>query len=140
MNPRRAVTLLAMLVLWGAANACSRADDTATLTELQRIKSGALNIVLLSPREGLRHGKDTFVIEFSSVSDGRLVDVGNVRGSANMPMSGTPMFGSVDVMPTPAAGRYAASGEFSMAGTWRMTIQWEGSAGKGSVVFSATVQ
>ena len=36
------------------------------LTELQRVKAGALDVVLLSPHDALRHGKDTFVIEFRS--------------------------------------------------------------------------
>jgi hypothetical protein len=139
LSPRRFVTPLALVVVLAAAPACGRGDQAATLTELQRIKSGALNIVLLSRRDALHRGKDTFVIEFRT-SDERLVDVGNVRASANMPMAGTPMFGTVDVMPTAVAGRYEASSEFSMAGTWRLTIQWDGPAGQGSVTVAGTVQ
>ena len=116
------------------------ANGAAKLTELQRLKSGTLDIVLLSPRDGLRHGKDTFTIEFRSMSGGNLVDAGNVRARANMSMPGMPMFGTIDVRRTDVAGRYAADGEFGMAGTWRMTIQWEGPAGQGSVTFPGTVQ
>ena len=119
-----------------AAIGCGREN----LTELQKVRSGMLDLVLLSPRDGLRHGNDTFIIEFRSTSSGALVDVGNVHASANMPMAGTPMFGTVDVQRTEVPGRYAANGEFSMAGTWRMTIQWDGPAGQGSVTFSGTVQ
>ena len=43
------------------------------------------------------------------------------------------MFGSIDITPTSLTGRYAANGEFAMAGTWRMTIQWDGPAGQGSI-------
>ena len=111
----------------------------ATLTELQKVKSGTLDVVLLSPREALRHGKDDFVIEFKS-PDGKLVDVGEVRGNASMPMSGMPMFGSVTVQRGDVPGRYRADAEFSMAGTWRLTLDWDGPAGKGSVAFSGTVQ
>jgi hypothetical protein len=129
---------LAVIALM-AAVACAD-SGSAKLTELQRVKSGMLDLVLLSPHEGLRHGKDAFVIEFRSTSGGTLIDVGNVQASANMPMAGTPMFGTVDVQRTDVPGRYAANGEFSMAGTWRMTIQWDGPAGQGSVTFSGTVQ
>ena len=124
-----------ILVVAAASMGCGRAN----MTELQRTRSGTLDVVLLSPRDALRHGRDTFVIEFRSTS-GDLIDVGTVRGSASMSMSGTPMFGTADVSRTEVAGRYAATGEFSMAGTWRMTIQWDGPAGHGSVTFSGSVQ
>ena len=97
----------------------------AALTELQRVRSGGLDVVVLSPRGGLRHGKDDFVIEFRS-AEGSLVDVGDVRASASMPMPGMPMFGSLAVQRTDVPGRYRAEGDFSMAGTWRLTIEWEG--------------
>ena len=123
-----------------ATVSCGRTNDAAKLTELQRLKSGMMDVVLLSPRGGLHHGKDTFIIEFRSTSDGGLVDVGDVRGSATMPMPGMPMLGTIQVKRGEVAGRYAADGQFDMAGTWRMTIQWQGSAGQASVTFSGTVQ
>jgi len=111
----------------------------APLNEIQRVKSGALDIVLLSPHDGLRHGKDDFTIEFRS--NGNLVDAGTVRANATMPMPGAPMFGSIDVSRTAVTGRYMASGQFDMAGTWRLTVDWDGgAAGKGSVTFPGTVQ
>ena len=129
----RAIVLVA-LVAAGCGTAPSK------MMELHRLKSGMLDVVLLSPHDGLRHGKDTFVVEFRSPSDGSLTDVGNVSGSANMPMAGTPMLGTIDVARTELAGRYAATAELSMAGTWRMTIQWDGPTGKGSVTFAGAVQ
>ena len=126
------------LVVASTAAGCGRQD--AALTELQRLRSGGVDVVLLSPRDVLRHGKDTFIIEFRSTSAGSLTDVGSVHGSANMPMAGTPMFGTIDVKRTDVAGRYEAESEIEMAGTWRMTVQWEGPAGQGSVTFPATVQ
>ena len=98
------------------------------------------DVVLLSPRDRLRHGKDSFVVEFRSTSDGKLVDVGDVRGSATMPMPGMAMFGTIEVKRGEVVGRYAADSQFDMAGTWRMTIQWQGPAGQGSVTFAGTVQ
>ena len=112
---------------------------SARLTELQRVRSGGLDVVVLSPRDGLRHGKDDFVIEFKS-EDGSLADVGDVRASASMPMPGMPMFGSVTVQRADVPGRYRAEGDFGMAGTWRLNIEWDGPKGKGSVAFSGSVQ
>ena len=117
-----------------------RTDDTANMTEVQRLRSGTLDVVLLSPHDALRHGKDTFTIEFRSTTDRSLGDVGNVRVSANMPMPGMPMFGSVDVQRTSAPGRYAVSSDLEMAGSWRITIEWDGPRGPGSVSFAGTVQ
>ena len=133
------IGLSAFLVVVIAAFGCSSSQQT--LTELQRVKAGALEVVLLSPRDGLRHGKDTFTIEFRSAAGGALVDVGTVRGSATMPMPGaSPMFATIDVSRSETPGRYAAAGQFDMAGTWRTTLEWDGPAGKSSVTFSGSVQ
>ena len=129
-----------IFIMAAAAAGCSRAADTTNLTELQRVRSGTVDVVLLSPRDALRHGKDTFFVEFRSTPDGTLIDAGNVRATANMPMPGMAMFGNIEVQPTSVPGRYAANSEFEMAGTWRMAIEWDGPSGKGSVTFSGTVQ
>jgi hypothetical protein len=134
---RAAGTLLVVAV---ATIACGRPNDATNLTELQRLRYGTMDIVLLSARDGLRHGTNTLIIEFRSMPAGTLIDVGTVRASATMPMPGMPMFGSIEIKRTDVAGRYAASGEFAMAGSWRITIEWDGSAGHGSVAFSGTVQ
>jgi len=110
-----------------------------TLTELQRAKSGTLDVVLLSPRVAITHGQDTFVIEFRS-ADGTLVDVGDVKASSTMPMPGMPMFGSLDVKKSATPGRYDVAAKFDMGGTWRTTIEWQGPSGAGSVTVSAGVQ
>ena len=140
MNPRSSRRFLGPLCLIIAAVAAAIGCGGTKMTEVQKVKSGMMDVVLLSPHDGLRHGKDAFVIEFRSGSGGALVDVGQIRGSATMSMAGTPMFGTVDVQRTDVPGRYAANGDFSMAGTWRMTIQWDGPAGQGSVTFPGSVQ
>jgi len=112
----------------------------AKLTELQRVNSGPLDVVLLSSHDGIKHGQDSFIIEFRS-ADGALVHVGDVRASATMPMPGSPMFGSIEVKRTSVAGRYTADAKFDMAGTWRTTIQWSAPSSPGSsVTFSGNVQ
>jgi hypothetical protein len=135
---RRSGTAACELVLVLIVLQLGCAGGTSKSTELQRVRSGAHDVVLLSPHDALRHGRDTFIIEFRS--DGNLVDVGKVTATANMPMPGMAMFGSVAVQRTDVPGRYSASSQFDMAGTWRTTIEWDGSAGKGSVTFSAAVQ
>lgn len=138
MSQRCAVAIVGWtLVAIAALPGCG--GEAAKLTELQKVRSGTLDVVLLSPHEALRHGKDDFIVEFRS-ADGKLADVGDVRATATMPMPGMPMFGSIDVHRTDVPGRYRADGQFSMAGTWRLAIEWEGAAGKGSVAISEAVQ
>jgi hypothetical protein len=125
------VMLAVMLVACGGAS--------TKLTELQRVKSGMLEVVVLSPHDALKHGKDTLVIEFRS-ANGNLVDVGDVKGGASMSMSGTPMLGSLDVRRGDQKGQYIADTQLDMAGTWRLTLEWKGPDGPGSVSFSGNVQ
>src|SRR5436309_16129961 len=83
------------------ATACAN----ATLKELQRVKAGKFDVVLLSSRDAIAHGQDSFVLEFRA-SDNSLVDVGDVKATSRMPMPGAPMMGSLDVKKTSAPGRY----------------------------------
>jgi YtkA-like protein len=123
------------LVLAVVMVACGGAGSK--LTEIQRVKAGMLDVIVLSPHEALKQ-KDTVTIEFRS--NGNLVDVGDVKGSASMSMSGTPMLGSVDVKRGDQPGRYTAAMQLDMAGTWRLTLEWKGPAGQGSTSFSSSVQ
>ena len=120
--------------------ACGGGGATdAGLKEIQRVKSGDLDIVLLSADGALNQGKEAFVIEFRN-ADGALVDAGTVTTSANMPMPGMTMPGSVQVESAGVPGQYRANGDFGMAGGWQMKVEWSGPAGQGSVSFEGTVQ
>ena len=110
-----------------------------TMTEIQRVKSGDLDVVLLSPHDAIKHPQDSFVVEFRK-SDGSLVDVGDVKASSTMPMPGSPMFGTLDVKKSATPGRYDVDAKFDMAGTWRTTITWAASGGPGSATLSANIQ
>jgi hypothetical protein len=99
-----------------------------------------VDVVLLSPTGAVRHGKDSFVVEFRSASDGALIDVGAVKAGATMPMGGTPMLGSIDIKKSDVPGRYEATSDLSMAGTWRINLEWNGPAGRGTLAFSGSVQ
>jgi hypothetical protein len=81
-----------------------------------------------------------FAIEFRRAGARTLVDVGAVSATANMPMPGMVMSGNLHVAPTGAPGRFTATAEFGMAGSWQMAIEWNGPAGKGSVNFQGGVQ
>jgi hypothetical protein len=50
------------------------------------------------------------------------------------------MPGNAQVQPSGVPGRYAATAEFGMAGTWPITIDWDGPAGRGAVTFDGSVQ
>jgi YtkA-like protein len=134
----RVVSRVMAVVLLSAA--CGRSNGASTLTELHRVRSGSLDVVLLSRTGALHHGRDALAVEFRSASSGTLVDVGSVKASAVMPMGGTPMLGRVELTKTEVPGRYAATSDFSMAGTWRTTFEWNGPSGQGSVTLSTTVQ
>lgn len=119
--------------------ACVGCRPETRLTEVQRVKSGAIDIVLLS-RDGVLHQKDSFTIEFRSSAGGNLLDAGAVRANVSMPMPGMPMLGSIEIRPTKTAGRYNANTNLDMAGGWRIALEWDGPAGRGAVNFAGTVQ
>lgn len=112
-------------------------DDGAVV---QTVRSGDLELILLSPTGTLRQGRNTFTLEFRDASTGALVDVGSVHAAASMPMPGMVMSGGLQVTETGVEGRYAATAEFGMAGAWQISIQWSGPVGQGSVNFQGSVQ
>jgi hypothetical protein len=135
---RRVYLAMAMTAAIVAAG-CGGAARDAGLKEVQRVRAGELEIVLLANDGALNQGKDAFVIEFRR-PDGSLVDVGTVTTSANMPMPGMTMPGSVRIERSDVPGRYRATGDFGMAGGWQMKVEWNGPAGQGSTSFEGTVQ
>ncbi len=129
------VTAAALLQTWRA----HQPGQGAGGSEIQRVGSGAMTIVLLSPQGALHQGRNAYTIEFRR-GDGTLVDVGDVQAGAGMAMPGMMMSGNVVVARTGVPGRYQATAEFGMAGAWKMTIQWKGAEGSGSVNFEGTVR
>jgi Cu(I)/Ag(I) efflux system membrane protein CusA/SilA len=125
----------ALVQTWRA----SRGHEVPAGLPVQQMRSGELTIVLLSPTGTLQLGRNKYVIEFRR-ADGSLVDVGVVHTRANMAMPGMVMSGGVEVSRTPVPGRYQATGEFGMAGAWKMALEWDGPAGRGSLEFEGTVR
>ncbi|HET7696645.1 MAG TPA: CusA/CzcA family heavy metal efflux RND transporter [Vicinamibacterales bacterium] len=129
-------------VVWKAADRTG--DRAATTSDLagvvQTVRAGDLEIVVRSAGAALRQGRNRFTIEFRRPGDGALVDVGTVRASGNMSMPGMVMSSGLRVTPSGVPGRYIATAEFGMAGTWNMALEWNGPAGQGSASFQGSVQ
>jgi Cu(I)/Ag(I) efflux system membrane protein CusA/SilA len=139
--PVRAAAILLLAALaaggWWFWN---RAPSDPGGVVLETVRSGDLVMTLSNPAGRLELGTTTFRIEFRSSETNELVDVGNVQLAASMSMPGMPMSGGVTVMPTGQTGVYEATGNFGMGGTWQMTIEWNGPAGRGSAAFEGNVQ
>lgn len=116
---------------------CGARND---LKEIQRTKARDVDVVLLS-QDGLVHQKTDLTVEFRKPSNGELIDVKHVRANATMPMPGmAPMFGTIDLRPSGTAGRFFFQGTLEMAGSWRVTFNWEGPTGSDQVTLTTTVR
>jgi len=145
-RPRRVVIVAVLIItLAGAALAwrLSRGSEPGAASDggavVHTVRSGELEIVLLTPTGTLGTGRNTITLEFRSPA-GDLVDVGTVRVAANMAMPGMVMSGNIQMQAAGVPGRYAVTAEFGMAGGWPFTIEWNGPAGQGSVSFEGAVQ
>jgi hypothetical protein len=108
------------------------------MIELQRVRSNGVDVVLLSNDGTLSHGTDTFTVEFRR--EDQLVDAGTVKAGATMPMAGLPdMLGSVFLEPGDAPGRYTAETDLGMSGGWKLKLDWDGPAGRGTAAFDVTL-
>lgn len=120
--------------------ACRGTTPDPGLVEMHKVRSGDLDVVLMTADGALAHGKDALTIEFRRSGVG-LVDVGTVKAAAAMPMAGLPdMLGSIFIEPTATPGRYTAETDLSMSGGWTLKLEWDGPAGRGSASFAATVE
>ena len=133
------VVSVSLVAWWMTRTPGADSDAPSSGVVIQSVRSGDLEITLVSPTGTLRTGRNTFTIEFRSASRA-LVDVGAVQASANMTMPGMVMSGNLQVRPSGARGRYDVTAEFGMAGSWPMSLEWNGPAGRGSVNFQGAVQ
>jgi Cu(I)/Ag(I) efflux system membrane protein CusA/SilA len=135
------IVIAAALAGWwmtAAGNRSNLTDSGMAIVHTER--TADFDIVLRSPSGALHTGRNTFVIEFRQATTHELVDVGDVHASANMTMPGMVMPSGLEVSRSNTAGRYQATAEFGMAGTWQVAIEWSGPGGKGSANFQGTVQ
>jgi len=121
---------------WWAWN--RQAGDTGAV--LETVRSGDLVMTLSNPAGQLHRGSNRFAIAFRSAATGEPVDAGSVQLGGSMTMPGMAMTSSIAIAPTGEPGVYSATGDFGMSGSWQMTIQWDGPAGRGSAAFEGNVQ
>ena len=141
----RTWTLLLLLTVsltavWLGRQRTSESSVPPASAVIQTVRTGDIDVVLLSSGGALRQGRNQFVIEFRRAGSTTLVDVGTVRAAATMPMPGMVMSSGLRLEPMTVPGRFAATADFGMAGGWQVAIQWEGPAGRGSVNFEGGVQ
>ena len=113
---------------------------TAELKVMQTQKTKDAVIALKSETGQWKPGKNAFVLEFTSPS-GQPLDVGKVALSTSMAMPGmAPMVAGTTLSPDKAPGRYVGTIDFPDGGTRKVTVTWDGPAGKGSARFSVPVR
>ena len=110
------------------------------LTELQRVQSGNIEVVLLAPTDALKQTRNYATLAFRTGTDRHLVDVGMVKVRTTMTMEGQPMDGYVTEVNRVDTGRYEVQMVMAMTGTWRIGVDWDGAAGPGSAMFEAVVR
>jgi hypothetical protein len=114
--------------------------DADTRVVLETVRTGDTIITLSNADGALRQGSNRFRIEFRSARTNELTDVGDVRLSSAMPMPGMVMTSPTAISRTGQPGVYDATGEYGMAGSWQMTLEWNGPAGRGSATFDGDEQ
>jgi hypothetical protein len=138
MMVQRLVVVISVAAVCVSALACGGTGKATPLKELQHVRFGDIDVVLLAAGDALEE-KDVATLEFRA--GGRLVDVGTVSVSATMPMGSgiPPMMGSSFVNTTETPGRYEIETDLSMAGPWRLEVNWDGPRGKGMVTIPGVV-
>jgi hypothetical protein len=108
---------------------------------IQSHKTKEMVITLTSESGQLTKGKNSFVLEFTSPTTKKLLDVGKVVFDTSMGMPGmTPMVAGATITPDKVPGRYLATITFQDTGTRQVTLTWDGPAGTGSTRFSLPVR
>jgi Cu(I)/Ag(I) efflux system membrane protein CusA/SilA len=135
-----AVAVAAAIALWRVTPRSSERTSEVSGRVVQTVRAGDLDVVLLSPDGVLKQGRNAFTIEFRRTGSTTLVDVKDVKATANMAMPGMVMSSGLQLISTDTAGRFNATAEFGMAGNWKMAIEWNGASGRQSVQFEGGVQ
>ena len=132
---RTTCSVLAMLVIFGAFLGAANA---AELKPIKTQKAKDLTVSLLSESGQWKRGKNDLVLTFTK--DGQSVDAGKVSVNTSMPMPGmAPMVAGATLQPD-GPGRYKGTITFPDRGDRRVTVSWDGPAGKGSTRFSVPVR
>jgi len=115
-----------------------------TAGELQVIRTYNVRdivITLLGATGEWTTGENTFLMEFDSATQKRLIDVGVPTLTATLPSSGErPLRRSARVVRGNGPGRYTGSITLPRPGEWSVTVTWEGPVSRGSATFSVPVR
>ena len=131
----RSIAGLVALAAWLAGPATA-----AELKPIKTQKAKDVNVRLLSESGQWKPGKNSFVLEFTSVKDSKAMDVGKVSLNTSMPMPGmAPMLAGATLEPD-APGLYRGTISFPDSGDRQVTVAWDGPAGKGSTKFTVPVR
>jgi hypothetical protein len=133
--------IAAVVVLTGFVGGALASEAwSVELKVVQTQKTKGAVVALKSESGQLVHGKNSFVLEFTSPA-GQPLDVGKVALSTSMAMPGmAPMVEGATVSPDKAPGRYVGTISFTDSGTRQVTVTWDGPAGKGLARFSVPVR
>jgi len=137
MNPKL-YRVLGVLGLIGFLLSCG--SKAGPSKEIISQRSNDLIISLVNETGDLVQGQNRFAIAFRSAATNQPVDVGRVSVSSTMPMPGMPMSAGIELSPAGEAGKYAATGTFSMSGGWNFEVRWDGPAGQGNAALSTNVR
>jgi hypothetical protein len=109
--------------------------------EIKSAKSGDLTITLSSASGELKNGDNELFVSFSDSSN-RPVDVGAASLNFQMAAMGTmpEMNNKAKLTTTDTAGKYRATVELEMAGTWESVISFEGAHGDGQARMTVNVK
>lgn len=119
--PIKLFTVVIAFLLFG----CKSGGDPADLKPVQQQKVGDYTVAILSETGTMKHGATTYTLEFRKTADNQLVDVGRVEVAPVMEMAGMgPMMGAADVTPTSTPGRYEVKGNLTMAGLWKLKVNF----------------
>ena len=137
--------LLIAFVLIGVsllAIACGQTKTTETGKTIKSAPVGNNLTVTLSNKDGVfRHGDQDFFVSFKD-SSGKLVEVGAVGLTCQMPAMGTMpgMNNAATLTATSTPGVYQGKLKLETAGDWQAQLSYEGPAGKGKTTFTVTAQ
>ena len=136
-RPIAGVVLGALLVTSGVMTVASGAEPKVIHTR----KTKDVVVTLLSESGQWTQGNNSFVLEFTSPTTKQPLDVGKVSLSASMAMPGmAPMLAGATLSSDQVPGRYTGTISFPDSGTRKVTVRWDGPAGKGVAKFSVAVR
>jgi hypothetical protein len=111
----------------------------AELKPIKAHKAKDVTVTLSSETGQWAQGKNTFVVDFTG-TDKKPIDTGKATLNTSMPMPGmAPMVAGATLEPD-GPGHYRGSINFPDRGDRRVTVTWDGPAGKGSTTFSVSVR